>query len=63
MSYVPVVDLSRDPAALAHELDEIGREVGFFQIVEHGASAECEYAPVIAGPHLREKFRRSMQPA
>lgn len=44
MSYVPVVDLRRDPAALARELDEICAEVGFFQIVEHGASAECDAA-------------------
>jgi isopenicillin N synthase-like dioxygenase len=38
LSYVPVLDLSRDPAALAYDLDQICAEVGFFQLVEHGVT-------------------------
>ena len=37
MQQVPVVDLDRDPEVVAAELDEICREVGFFQVVGHGA--------------------------
>jgi isopenicillin N synthase-like dioxygenase len=44
LSYVPVLDFSRDPAALARELDEICREVGFFQLVEHGVTDKGDYA-------------------
>lgn len=44
MTYVPVVDLSRDSAAVAHDLDEICSEVGFFQVVAHGAGAESDAA-------------------
>lgn len=44
MSYVPVLDLSRDPAALAGEIDEICAEVGFFQVVEHGVTEQSDAA-------------------
>ena len=44
MSYVPVLDLRRHPAELARELDEICREVGFFQLVGHGVTAESDAA-------------------
>lgn len=37
---VPVIDLDRDPAVVAAELDEVGRTVGFFQILNHGADVE-----------------------
>lgn len=36
MPYVPIVDMSADPAAVGAELDEICRTVGFFQITGHG---------------------------
>ena len=35
MSYVPRIDISRDPHVVGQELDEICRTVGFFQIVGH----------------------------
>jgi len=38
MSYVPVIDLSRDPAVVGAELDEVCTNVGFFQVVGHGVS-------------------------
>jgi isopenicillin N synthase-like dioxygenase len=44
LSYVPVLDLSWEPALLAHDLDEICSEVGFFQIVGHGVTAESDAA-------------------
>lgn len=44
MSYVPVVDLGRDPAGLARELDEICAEVGFFQLVNHGVTEQGDAA-------------------
>lgn len=44
MPYVPVVDFGRDPAVLARELDEICREVGFFQLVNHGVTDAGEAA-------------------
>jgi len=34
--YVPVVDISADPAAVGAELDEICRTIGFFQVTGHG---------------------------
>ena len=36
MSYVPIIDISRDPDAVGAELDEVCRTVGFFQITGHG---------------------------
>lgn len=36
MSYVPTIDISREPDAVGAELDEVCRTVGFFQIVGHG---------------------------
>lgn len=36
MSGVPIIDLDRDPDVVAGELDEVCREIGFFQIVAHG---------------------------
>jgi isopenicillin N synthase-like dioxygenase len=44
MSYVPVLDLRDDPATLAPRLDEICREVGFFQVVGHGVEAASDRA-------------------
>jgi isopenicillin N synthase-like dioxygenase len=44
LSYVPVLDLSRDPAAVARELDEICTEVGFFQLVGHGVGERSDTA-------------------
>jgi isopenicillin N synthase-like dioxygenase len=38
------VDFGRDPAELARDLDEICREVGFFQLVNHGVTAEGDAA-------------------
>jgi isopenicillin N synthase-like dioxygenase len=35
MSYVPVIDLDRDPATVGAELDDVCANVGFFQIVGH----------------------------
>jgi isopenicillin N synthase-like dioxygenase len=35
VAYVPVVDISADPAAVGAELDEICRTVGFFQVIGH----------------------------
>jgi isopenicillin N synthase-like dioxygenase len=40
MSDVPVVDISADPEAVAAELDEICRTVGFFQMTGHGTPAD-----------------------
>jgi len=34
--YVPIIDISRAPATVAAELDEVCRTVGFFQITGHG---------------------------
>ena len=36
MSFVPVVDISGDPATVGAELDEICRAAGFFQVTGHG---------------------------
>lgn len=36
MSEVPIIDLDRDPGVVAGELDEVCREIGFFQITSHG---------------------------
>jgi isopenicillin N synthase-like dioxygenase len=44
VSFVPIVDISADPEALAADLDEICRTVGFFQITGHGITDE------VAGP-------------
>ncbi|WP_037062724.1 isopenicillin N synthase family dioxygenase [Pseudonocardia acaciae] len=33
---VPVIELDRDAAAVAAELDEVCREIGFFQVAGHG---------------------------
>lgn len=33
---VPSISVDRDPAVVGHEFDEVLREVGFFQIVDHG---------------------------
>ena len=38
MSYVSVVDISADPAAVGRELDEICRTAGFFQVIGHGVA-------------------------
>lgn len=38
MSYVPVVDLDRDPAVVGRELDDVCSNVGFFQVIGHGVS-------------------------
>jgi isopenicillin N synthase-like dioxygenase len=40
VSYVPVVDISADPAAVGAELDEICRAAGFFQVTGHGVPGE-----------------------
>lgn len=37
---VPIVDIDRDPAVVGAELDEVGHESGFFQIVGHGIADE-----------------------
>ena len=34
--FVPVIDISADPVAVAADLDEICRTAGFFQITGHG---------------------------
>jgi len=33
---VPTISIDRDPQAVGREFDETLREVGFFQIVDHG---------------------------
>jgi isopenicillin N synthase-like dioxygenase len=38
VSYVPIIDISRNPAAVGAELDEVCRTVGFFHITGHGLS-------------------------
>src|SRR3954447_9588672 len=40
MSVVPTIDLDRDPAVAGNEFDAVCREVGFFQIVNHGFSSD-----------------------
>jgi isopenicillin N synthase-like dioxygenase len=35
MTYVPVIDLDRDPATVAAELDDVCANVGFFQVIGH----------------------------
>lgn len=37
---VPTISLDRDPAAVGREFDETLREVGFFQVVDHGIDGE-----------------------
>src|SRR3954447_24173180 len=37
---VPTIDLDREPAVVAVEFDAVCREVGFFQIVNHGSPTE-----------------------
>ncbi len=37
---LPVVDLDRDPQTVGRELDEVCREVGFFQIIGHGIDTQ-----------------------
>jgi isopenicillin N synthase-like dioxygenase len=39
MSIVPVIDIGREPAVVAPELDAVCRDVGFFQITGHGVPA------------------------
>jgi isopenicillin N synthase-like dioxygenase len=36
VSYVPIIDISRDPDVVGRELDEVCRTAGFFQIIGHG---------------------------
>lgn len=36
MSYVPIIDLDRDPDRVGAEIDDVCTHVGFFQIVGHG---------------------------
>jgi isopenicillin N synthase-like dioxygenase len=38
--YVPIIDISREPDVVGAELDEVCRNVGFFQIVGHGIGHE-----------------------
>jgi isopenicillin N synthase-like dioxygenase len=38
VSYVSVVDISADPAAVGRELDEICQTAGFFQVTGHGVA-------------------------
>ncbi len=33
---IPTISIDRDPAVVGHEIDQTLREVGFFQIVDHG---------------------------
>jgi len=40
VSFVPVVDISADPAAVGAELDEICRTAGFFQVTGHAVPGE-----------------------
>lgn len=40
MSYVPIIDISRDPSTVGAELDEVCRTVGFFQITGHGLAGK-----------------------
>ena len=42
--FVPIIDISTDPDAVAADLDEICRTVGFFQITGHGVADD------VAGP-------------
>jgi isopenicillin N synthase-like dioxygenase len=37
---IPTIDISRDPAAVGHEIDETLRTVGFFQITGHGVPSD-----------------------
>ena len=43
--YVPVIDLCDDPTLLVGRLDEVCREVGFFQVVGHGVDEPGEQWP------------------
>jgi isopenicillin N synthase-like dioxygenase len=36
---VPTIDIDRDPAVVGREFDQVLREVGFFQIVNHGVDS------------------------
>lgn len=36
MPYVPIIDLDRDPKIVGAELDDVCRNVGFFQVTNHG---------------------------
>jgi hypothetical protein len=60
VSFVPVVDISADPGAVGAELDEIwSAEVSCLPTcLEPGGKPR--YEPVLAGPHLMGRFRRSV---
>lgn len=38
MTFVPIIDIDRDPKVVATELDSVCRDVGFFQITGHDAN-------------------------
>jgi isopenicillin N synthase-like dioxygenase len=65
MSYVPVVDLDRDPAAVGAELDDVCSNVGFFQVIGHGipdSVADRAWQATIAFFDLPLEQRMSVAP-
>ena len=65
MPYVPIVDLSRDPAVVGAELDEVCTNVGFFQVTGHGvpdAVADRAWDATIAFFDLPLEERISTKP-
>ena len=65
MTIVPVIDVDRDPAAVAGDVDRVCREVGFFQIVGHAVNdhtATEAWAAVAAFFDLPLEQKQSAEP-
>lgn len=63
---IPVIDLELDPDETGRELDQICREVGFFQIVGHGVDpvvADDAWAAAVAFFDLPLESRLACRPA
>lgn len=65
MTYVPVIDLDRDPAVVGAELDQVCTDVGFFQVTGHGvpdAVADRAWNATVAFFDLPLEQRMAVRP-
>jgi isopenicillin N synthase-like dioxygenase len=65
MSIVAIIEIDRDPAVVARELDEVCHEVGFLQIVGHGVDvrdADAAWRPAESFFALADEQKRLVAP-